>query len=62
MILSNKGYGLLWNNYGLVDFNPSDNNVALKKNAEGGDVTEVDVTTTAGNKKERRESNVSRLI
>lgn len=58
MILSNKGYGLLWNNYGLVDFNPSDNNVTLKKNAEGGDVTEVDVTTTAGNKKERRESNV----
>mgnify|MGYP003406885868 FL=1 len=58
MILSNKGYGLLWNNYGLVDFNPSDNNVTLKKNAEGGDVTEVNVTTTAGNKKERRESNV----
>lgn len=58
MILSNKGYGLLWNNYGLVDFNPSNNKVALKKNAESGDVTEVDVTTTNGNKKERRESNV----
>src|SRR5574344_913489 len=58
MIVSNKGYALLWNNYGLVDFNPSDNNVALKKNAEKGEVTEVDVTTTAGNRKERRESNV----
>lgn len=24
IIISNKGYGLLWHNYGLTDFNPSD--------------------------------------
>lgn len=27
--LSNKGYGLLWNNYGLTDFNPADNRAEL---------------------------------
>lgn len=58
MIISNKGYGLLWNNYGMVDFNPSDQHITLAKNSESGGVTEVDVTTTAGNQKERRESNV----
>ena len=27
MLLSSKGYGILWNNYGLVDFNPADRSV-----------------------------------
>ena len=58
MIVSNKGYALLWNNYGMVDFNPSDSQVVLSRQSEKGEVTEVDVTTTAGNRKERRESNV----
>ncbi len=31
MLLSNKGYGVLWNNYGLTDFNPADNSVSLTK-------------------------------
>src|SRR5665647_633356 len=30
-IYSNKGYGLLWHQYGLTDFNPDDNFVALEK-------------------------------
>ncbi|GHT42415.1 alpha-xylosidase [Bacteroidia bacterium] len=30
-ILSNKGYGLLWHNYGLTDFNPIDSKVELTR-------------------------------
>jgi alpha-D-xyloside xylohydrolase len=29
-LLSSKGYGLLWHNYGLVDFNPAGNALALQ--------------------------------
>ena len=28
MMISNKGYGLLWNNYGLTEFNPSHQQVS----------------------------------
>ena len=58
MILSNKGYGLLWNNYGLVEFNPAENHVALVK-AEGvGEKEEVNVTSTEGGRREVRERNI----
>ena len=57
MIISNKGYGLLWNNYGLVEFNPGDKCVELKRNASKGESEIVNVTTTEGNRQERRESN-----
>lgn len=30
-VMSNKGYGLLWNNYGLTDFNPASSVVTLQK-------------------------------
>lgn len=30
-VMSNKGYGLLWNNYGLTEFNPSSSVIALQK-------------------------------
>ena len=30
VVISNKGYGLMWNNYGMVDFNPSTETVALE--------------------------------
>ena len=30
VIISSKGYGILWHNYGRTDFNPSDNKVILK--------------------------------
>ena len=30
-ILSNKGYGLLWSNYGLTDFNPADKSVKFSR-------------------------------
>ncbi len=57
-VLSNKGYGLLWNNYGLTDFNPGDDFVALMKNGQHGDITEVEITTTEGGAREVRESNL----
>lgn len=62
-ILSDKGYGLLWNNYGLTDFNPSDDQVIFRKEGTDGDKVVVDVTSTEGTKKEVRENNtfVSKL-
>ena len=56
-ILSSKGYGLLWNNYGLTDFNPSTNSVKLQATDEEGNVVEVNTTSTTGNLRERRVSN-----
>ena len=55
MLLSSKGYGILWNNYGLVDFNPCDNKVELVKRQGIGESEEVDVTSTEGSRRERRE-------
>lgn len=48
-IYSNKGYGILWHQYGLTDFNPTDNFISLKKQdqvEEGENLAEV--TSTAG--------------
>lgn len=53
-LLSSKGYGLLWNNYGLTDFNPADNAVALEPEQETGHGETVNATGTAGNRRERR--------
>ena len=53
-VLSNKGYGLLWNNYGLTDFNPADQSVALDVAGEDGEGQTVNATGTAGNRRERR--------
>ena len=55
-ILSSKGYGLLWNNYGLTDFNPATNAVKLQGTDEQGNVIEVNTTSTTGNLRERRVS------
>jgi alpha-D-xyloside xylohydrolase len=53
-ILSSKGYGLLWNNYGLTDFNPADQAVALSAVDADGRSETVNATGTAGNRRERR--------
>lgn len=49
-VYSSKGYGLLWHQYGLTDFNPTKNLIDLKKIAPS--TTEnssfAEVTTTAG--------------
>ena len=54
MILSSRGWGLLWHNYGLTDFNPADNSVALTQEEETGGSVTVNATGTAGNRRERR--------
>jgi len=51
-IYSNKGYGLLWHQYGLTDFNPDDNFVVLEKQEQVvGNNQMSEVTTTAGTQK-----------
>ncbi len=57
MMLSNKGYGLLWNNYGMVEYNPSEWKVDMERQEAKGDVEIVNVTSTEGGKKEVRQSN-----
>ena len=41
MLLSSKGYGILWNNYGMTEFNPADQCVTLKKKDGAGEKDEV---------------------
>jgi alpha-D-xyloside xylohydrolase len=58
MLLSSKGYGILWNNYGLAEFNPCGQNVAMTKRNEAGKREVVDVTSTEGGKREVRERHI----
>ena len=58
MLLSSKGYGILWNNYGLVDFNPCDHLVKMRKLDEEGQTEVVNVTTTEGGRREVRQRNI----
>jgi alpha-D-xyloside xylohydrolase len=51
-IYSSKGYGILWHQYGLTDFNPADNTLALEKQEKSvGNDQDVEVTTTSGTQK-----------
>lgn len=56
-LMSSKGYGLLWNNYGMTDFNPADASLKLARGNEMGEAVTVDVTSTEGGKREVRRSN-----
>lgn len=48
-LYSSKGYGILWHQYGLTEFNPSDNYVTLvKRDTTGGNKGDIEVTTTSG--------------
>ena len=58
MLLSSKGYGLLWNNYGLVDFNPCEHQVRMYLQDEGGKTEVVNVTSTESGKQEVRQRNI----
>ena len=58
MLLSSKGYGVLWNNYGLVEFNPCKKQVALQLLDEAGASEVVNVTSTEGGKQEVRQRNI----
>lgn len=53
-ILSSRGYGLLWNNYGLTEFNPGENVLPLRRNGDFKETLTVDATGTSGNKRETR--------
>jgi len=51
-IYSSKGYGLLWYQYGLTDFNPAENFVTLVKQEKStGNEQMAEVTTTSGTQK-----------
>ncbi|RZJ76380.1 MAG: DUF5110 domain-containing protein [Flavobacterium sp.] len=51
-LYSSRGYGILWNQYGLTDFNPADQEIKLGRQSSGtGERNEVEVTTTAGTQK-----------
>ncbi|HTM91441.1 MAG TPA: TIM-barrel domain-containing protein, partial [Flavisolibacter sp.] len=54
-LYSSRGYGILWHQYGLTEFNPSDNIVALtKKDTASGGGT-IEVTTTSGTQRVSRQ-------
>jgi alpha-D-xyloside xylohydrolase len=57
IIFSSKGYGLLWHQYGLTDFNPADNFITLEKQQVTTGNQSADVTTTSGT--QRRAQNQS---
>ena len=58
MLLSSKGYGILWNNYGMTDFNPCGNRYPMEKK-EGNSASEVvNVTTTEGGRREVRQRHI----
>ncbi|MBO7069499.1 MAG: glycosyl hydrolase family 31 [Bacteroidaceae bacterium] len=61
MLLSSKGYGILWNNYGMTEFNPCSQHVTLAADSQqqaGNKSEEVDITSTEGGKKEVRQQNI----
>ncbi|MBR5729907.1 MAG: DUF5110 domain-containing protein [Prevotella sp.] len=57
LMISSKGYGILWNNYGMTEFNPCDKKVVLTREQAEGEREVVNVTTTEGGKREIRERN-----
>ncbi len=60
MLVSSRGYGLLWHNYGLTEVNPADTRVELSAGGgeAGGAANAVDVTTTEGTRREVRKDGV----
>ena len=58
MLISSKGYGVLWDNYGLVDFNPCEHSIGMHLADADGRTEVVNVTTTEGDRQEVRQSNV----
>ena len=58
-IFSSKGYGLLWHQYGLTDFNPTDNLIPLEKQEKpAGNNPTADVTTTSGTQRRSQSQSV----
>ena len=58
MYISGSGYGLLWNNYGLTDFNPSEQFIRLERQEGSGKAETVNVTGTSGGRQEVRSGSI----
>ena len=58
MLISNKGYGILWNNYGLTEYNPCSRSVRLERRQGVGTREVVNVTSTEGGRQEVRERHI----
>ena len=54
MVMSSNGYAVLWNNYGMTEFNPCSESIDLTPANENGEEVNVNVTSTSGNAVERR--------
>ncbi|MCA0364449.1 MAG: glycoside hydrolase family 31 protein [Bacteroidetes bacterium] len=55
-LISSKGYGLLWNQYGITYFNPANISIPLfKKDSTDKEKKEADVTTTSGTQRMRQQ-------
>ncbi|MDT3402007.1 glycoside hydrolase family 31 protein [Mucilaginibacter terrae] len=51
-LYSSRGFGILWHQYGLTEFNPADQVITLtKKDSASADKKEADVTTTSGTRR-----------
>jgi alpha-D-xyloside xylohydrolase len=58
-IFSSRGYGLLWHQYGITDFNPADHSVSLvRKDSASSNKNEVEVTTTSGTQRVTRQQSL----
>ena len=58
MLISSKGYGILWNNYGLTEYNPCSRSVRMEKRQGVGTREVVNVTSTEGGRQEVRERHI----
>ncbi len=56
MLISSRGFGLLWHNLGLTNLNTPSDAVTLQRVTTANDAQKVDVTTTAGTKQESRQA------
>jgi len=54
MVLSSNGYALLWNNYGLTEYNPLDSCLTIQPVQIESDGHLVNATGTLGNRREMR--------
>jgi alpha-D-xyloside xylohydrolase len=51
-LYSSRGYGILWHQYGLTEFNPADQLITLvKKDTASGERRDAEVTTTSGTRR-----------
>jgi len=58
-LVSSKGYGLLWHQYGLTYFNPTTQSITLiKSTINEGEKREIEVTTTSGTQKVSEQQSV----